>query len=198
VIELVGFEKEVFIAFLNMESTDFIIRKTRDWVEHFVIRLNLCPFAKKVFDEEKIRYVVLNSHKIADLTKMLLDELFFLNKTNPSRIETTLLICPNLLQDFGKFNDYLAIADEILIEMSLIGEIQIASFHPQYQFAGTQPNDPENYTNRSPYPMLHLLREESIEKALKNFPHPEEIPKKNIEKMNQLGLEKLKNWKNEP
>ncbi len=181
-----------------MESIDYIIRKTRNWVEHFVIRLNLCPFAKKVFDEEKVRYVVLKSNKIADLTKMLLDELFFLSKTDPERIETTLLIISDLLPDFEKFNDYLAISDEILIEMNLIGEIQIASFHPQYQFAGTKLNDPENFTNRSPYPMLHLLREESIENALKKYPHPEDIPKQNIEKMNQLGFEKLKNWKNEP
>ena len=180
-----------------MESTDYIIRKTRNWVEHFVIRLNLCPFAKKVFDEEKIRYVVLNSDKIRDLTKKLLDELYFLSKTDPNRLETTLLIHPNLLTDFEKFNDYLAIADEVLIEMNLIGDIQIASFHPEYQFAGTEPDAPENFTNRSPYPMLHLLREESLEKGLKNLDQPEDIPKQNIEKMNKLGLEKLKNWKNE-
>lgn len=181
-----------------MESTDYIIRKTRTWIEHFVIRLNLCPFAKKVFDGEKIRYVVLTSDKIKDLTKKLLDELYFLSKTNADRVETTLLILPNLLNEFEKFNDYLAITDEILIEMNLTGDIQIASFHPHYQFAGTQPDDAENYTNRSPYPMLHLLREESIEKGLKNMEHPEDIPKQNIEKMNKLGVEKLKNWRNEP
>ena len=140
-----------------MESIDYIIRKTRAWVEHFVIKLNLCPFAKKVYDNEKIRYVVLESKKINELTKMLLDELYFLSKTDPKRIETTLIIIPYQLSDFEKFNDYLAIADEILIEMSLIGDIQIASFHPKYQFAGTDPHDPENYTNRSPYPMLTFV-----------------------------------------
>lgn len=180
-----------------MESTDHIIHKTRDWIEHFVIRLNLCPFAKKAFDEEKIRYVVLNSDKMGDLTKLLLDELFFLVKTNPDRIETTMLIHPNLLIDFEKYNDYLTIADEILLEMNLMGDMQIASFHPKYQFAGTEIDAVENYTNRSPYPMLHLLREESIERALKSYPHPEDIPKRNIEKMNDLGLDKLKNWNNE-
>ncbi len=181
-----------------MESTDQIIRKTRNWIEHFVIRLNLCPFAKKVFDEEKVRYVVLSSGKIEDLTKKLLDELYFLSKTEPERIETTLLILPNLLGEFSKFNDYLAIADEILIEMHLTGDIQIASFHPLYHFAGTDAEAPENFTNRSPYPMLHLLREERLEKALKNYNRPEDIPKHNIEKMNTIGLENLKNWKNEP
>lgn len=181
-----------------MESVDQIIRKTRNWIEHFVIRLNLCPFAKKVFDAEKIRYVVLPSREIKDLTKGLLDELYFLSRTEPERIETTLLIFPNLLTDFAKFNQYLSIADEILLEMHLTGDIQIASFHPDYRFAGTEPDAPENYTNRSPYPMLHLLREERLEKALKSINKPEDIPRLNIEKMNELGLEKLKNWKNEP
>jgi hypothetical protein len=180
-----------------MESIDYIIRRTRNWVEHFVIKLNLCPFAKKVFDEEKIRYVVLKSVEIKDLTKLLLDELYFLCKTDPERIDTTLVIIPGLLQDFKDFNEYLAITDEILLEMHLIGDFQIASFHPKYQFAGTDLESPENYTNRSPYPMLHLLREESIEKALKNIPHPEDIPKENIKKMYEMGIEKLKNWKNE-
>ena len=180
-----------------MESINYIIEKTRDWVEHFVIRLNLCPFAKRVFDEEKIRYVVLTSHQIKDLTKKLLDELYFLSKTDPDRIETTLIIFPNLLPEFDDFNKYLGIADEILLEMNLVGDIQIASFHPKYQFAGTKPNALENYTNRSAYPMLHLLREESIEKAIKSYPNPENIPKRNIETMKDLGLEKLKKWKNE-
>ena len=180
-----------------MESIDYIIRKTRDWVEHFVIKLNLCPFAKKVFDEEKIRYVVLKSDEIKDLTKKVLDELYFLSKTDPNRIETTLIIFPRLLNDFEAYNDYLVITDEILLEMDLIGDIQIASFHPDYQFADVEPHLPENYTNRSPYPMLHLLREESIETALKNVVKPEDIPAQNIKKMNEIGLDKLKNWSNE-
>ena len=180
-----------------MEGTDSVIRKTREWVNGFVIRLNLCPFAKKVFDEERIRYVVLESSEIKDLTKKLLDELYFLSKTEAEKIETTLIIFPNLLTDFESFNEYLAVADEILLEMSLIGDIQIASFHPQYQFAGTTKDAAENYTNRSPYPMLHLLREVSIENALKKVPKPENIPMENIKKMNEIGLEKLKNWKNE-
>ena len=181
-----------------MENTDQIIRETRNWIEYFVIELNLCPFAKRVFDAEKIRYVVLTSNEIVDLTKKLLDELYFLSKTDPQRIETTLLIHPNLLPDFESFNKYLTITDEILLEMNLVGDIQIASFHPKYQFAGTEPEAPENYTNRSPFPMLHLLREESIERATKHYPHPEDIPKRNIEKMNEIGIEKLKKWKNEP
>ena len=180
-----------------MESINHIIEKTRDWVEHFVIQLNLCPFAKRVFDEEKIRYVVLKSHQIEDLTKMLLDELYFLSKTDPDRIETTLMIFPNLLAEFDDFYNYLDITDEILLEMDMVGDFQIASFHPNYQFAETEPDAPENFTNRSPYPILHLLREESIEKALKSYPNPENIPKRNIETMKKLGLEKLKNWKNE-
>jgi uncharacterized protein len=181
-----------------MESTNNIIHKTRGWIEHFVIRLNLCPFAKKVFDEEKIRYVVLRSYQIKDLTKMMLDELYFLSKTDPFRIETTLVIFPGLLLDFEDFNNYLTITDEILLEMNLIGDFQIASFHPKYQFAGAAPNAAENYTNRSPYPMLHLLREESIENALKNASQPEDIPKRNIKIMNEIGIDKLENWKNEP
>lgn len=152
-----------------MESKDAIIRKTRNWVEQFVIGLGLCPFAKKPFELEKIRYVVVDNGALDSLTKQLLDELYFLNRNEPNRVETTLIIVPYLLKKFRDFNDYLSVVDDVLIELKLTGEIQVASFHPDYQFANTKATDPENFTNRSPYPMLHLLREESIERALKNY-----------------------------
>lgn len=188
--------KTPYLVFENliMESSDLIIRKTRLWLEQFVIGLGLCPFAKKPFELEQIRYVVLEGAEVDRLTKKLLDELHFLNRIEQKRIETTLIIISQQMQDFRDFNDYLAVVEDILLEMNLIGEIQVASFHPEYQFAGTTPEDAENYTNRSPYPMLHLLREESVERALKNYPDPEKIPQRNIEKMKKLGLEKLKKW----
>lgn len=168
------------------------IQKTKTWIEKVVIGLGLCPFAKMPFERGQIRYVLHQGDKEEDLAHCLLEELSFLNTVSKKEIETTLIIHPNVLQDFTSYNSFLAEADWILQKTDLEGIIQIASFHPNYQFAGTRFEDASNYTNRSPYPMLHLLREESIELALENFPNPEQIPERNIKLMEKLGTLEIK------
>ena len=166
-----------------------IINPVRKWLEQLVIGLNLCPFAKRELINNRIRFFVSTATTIEALLVDLQDELKLLN--NDSNVETTLLIHPNVLTDFYDYNDFLDIADGLLIDMELEGTYQIASFHPDYQFAETEPNDAENYTNRSPYPLLHLIREQSLEMAVANYPNPELIPERNIHLMNEMGSAKL-------
>ena len=166
-----------------------IIASTRLWVERLVVDLNLCPFAKRELVKNRVRFSVTDAATEAQLVADLRAELAFL-QDNPST-ETTLLIHPKVLQDFFDYNQFLDEADYLLEELDLEGIVQIASFHPHYQFGGTQPGDAENYTNRSPYPILHLLREESLEQAIANYPDSDEIPEHNIERMNALGGEHL-------
>lgn len=165
-------------------------QNTKDWIEKMVIGLNLCPFAKQPFRTHKIRYVVVEG-TLEDLVKVLVNELKMLVVTEANKIETTLIIHPYLLTNFYDYNDFLGVADTLLQKEHLEGIIQIASFHPQYQFAGTDQDAAENYTNRSPYPMLHLLREASLEHILAHYPQPELIPERNIETLNRLGLERI-------
>lgn len=166
------------------------IQSVRQWVETLVVGMNLCPFAKRELVNNRVRFVTTPATTEEDLLMALQDELEFLN-SDPS-IETTLLIHPQVLQDFYDFNDFLNFADGLLQEMDLEGVYQIASFHPDYQFGGTEPDDAENYTNRSPYPVLHLIREESLEKAIASHPDVDGIPERNIALMNEMGTEKLK------
>ncbi len=166
------------------------ISATKNWIKDFIIELNLCPFAKKPFDENRIRYTTYKGEDVEALTLKLIQELKNLTATPPEKVETTLIIFPNCLSIFLDYVDYLNFANDLLHDMQLEGVIQIASFHPLYQFANTQPNEASNYTNRSPYPMLHLLREESVEWAVNTY-DTEVIPEKNIEKMEALGLEKI-------
>lgn len=168
---------------------DEVIRETREWLEKAVIGLNLCPFAKPVHVAGRIRYAVSQAETPETLLVDLLAELRTLAATDPEEIETTLLIHPRVLADFLDHNDFLGVADAALEELDLVGEIQIASFHPHYQFEGTGPDDIENYTNRSPYPILHLLREASVEEAVASFPDTDRIYKTNIETMRKLGIE---------
>jgi hypothetical protein len=163
------------------------VTETRAWLEKAVIGLDLCPFARAVRD--RIRYAVSEAEEPADLLADLASELRVLAEADPGEIETTLLIHPRVLGDFLEYNDFLDDADDVLAELGLEGVIQIASFHPGYQFAGAEPDDIENYTNRSPYPMLHLLREESVERAVESFPDTEQIYEKNIETLRRLGHE---------
>lgn len=162
----------------------------RKWIQSFVVGLNCCPFVKRELDADRIRFSVSNSRSEEELLRELQFELNFLRE-NPD-IETTLLIHPLLLQDFFDYNQFLDVTDRLLIEMNLEGVFQIASFHPDYQFGGTQAEDAENFTNRSPYPMLHLLREESIERAIASYPNIAQVPKRNIELMNTMGSDKLR------
>lgn len=151
--------------------------------------LNLCPFANRELVSNRIRFTVTDVTTEEELLIALQAEVELLN--NEETIETTLLIHPNVLQNFYNYNEFLNIVDSLLIEMKLEGVYQVASFHPAYQFNGTEPDDLENYTNRSPYPMLHILREDSLERAIANHPDIDQIPERNIELMNTLGQSKL-------
>jgi hypothetical protein len=168
---------------------DQVIAATVNWLEKAVIGLNLCPFAKAVHVKKQVRYVVSKASTAAALLEQLMDELQLLSDTDPEEIDTTLLIHPFVLTDFLDYNEFLEVADAAVEDMQLDGELQVASFHPQYQFADTDVNDITNYTNRAPYPILHLLREASIERAVEAFPEASEIFEKNIETMEKLGHE---------
>ncbi|MGO4478088.1 DUF1415 domain-containing protein [Massilia sp. 2TAF26] len=175
-------------ANLNADD-DEIIAATRRWLERAVIGLNLCPFAKAVYVKEQVRYVVSPARTPEELLETLMNELQELSDTDPEKIDTTLLIHPFVLNDFLDFNEFLDVADAAVEDMHLDGELQVASFHPDYQFADTDRNDISNYTNRAPYPILQLLREESIDRAVDAFPEAEAIFEKNIETMEALGHE---------
>ncbi len=164
-----------------------IIEETKHWISSFVVKLNLCPFASYPLQNDQIRYVVYDGEDLAALVDLLDQELTLLQSSDPTAIETTLIIHPKVLNDFYDYIDFLDLANQRIFVLELEGELQIASFHPDYQFGGTDKDDVTNYTNRSPYPMLHLLREESIELALEHYEAPHEIPENNIAMMNKLG-----------
>lgn len=166
-----------------------VIEVTQRWLEKAVIGLNLCPFAKTVHVRRQIRYTVSRAETEESLLQDLLTELTRLNEAHPADVDTTLLIHPDVLTDFFDYNAFLEIAEAALVDLDLEGQIQIASFHPEYQFAGTRLDDVENCTNRSPYPILHLLREASIDRAVAAFPDASDIFNKNIETMQRLGHE---------
>lgn len=169
------------------ESDASVITATRQWVERAVIGLNLCPFAKSVHVKGQVHYAVSHATTRADLLQDLTTELQALQASDPAVRDQTLVIAPSVLSDFLDFNDFLHDADRALRQLGLEGVLQIASFHPQFQFAGTAEDDITNYTNRGPYPMLHLLREDSIARAVAAFPEPETIFEKNMQTLEQLG-----------
>ena len=173
-------------ANLNADD-DAIVAATRKWLERAVIGLNLCPFAKSVYVKEQVRYVVSNATTPEALLETLMDELQRLSDTPAEAVDTTLLIHPFVLTDFEDYNEFLDVADAAVEDMQLDGELQVASFHPDYQFADTDVNDISNYTNRAPYPILHLLREDSIARAVDAFPDAADIFEKNIDTMERLG-----------
>ncbi len=160
---------------------------TQRWLERAVIGLNLCPFAKAVHVKQQIHYAVSDAKSLIALRAELAQELSDLAALDAQVRDTSLLIVPALLSDFLDFNDFLAEADDVLAELDLEGVIQIASFHPDYQFAGTRADDVTNFTNRSPYPTLHLIREASIDKAVAAFPEPEAIFETNMQTLKKLG-----------
>ena len=164
-----------------------VVAATTTWLERAVVGLNLCPFAKAVHVKRQIRYVVSDATTPEALADDLVRELEFLAEANADTIDTTLLIHPNVLQDFLDFNDFLDVADGIVEELELDGVLQVASFHPQFQFENTELDDITNYTNRSPYPTLHLLREDSVERAVAAFPEELEIASTNISTLEKLG-----------
>jgi len=171
---------------LNADD-DQIIAATQNWLEKAVIGLNLCPFAKAVHVKKQVRFVVSSATGPEQLLEELMNELQRLSDTPAEEVDTTLLIHPFVLTDFLDYNEFLDVADAAVEDMQLDGELQVASFHPDYQFADTDVHDIGNYTNRAPYPILHLLREDSIERAVEAFPEAEQIFEKNIETLEQLG-----------
>ncbi|WP_022970805.1 DUF1415 domain-containing protein [Xanthomonas maliensis] len=163
--------------------------QTRRWIERAVIGLNLCPFAKAVYVKEQVRLVLSDASTPEALLEQLAEELVLLRDTPAEQIDTTLIVHPDVLVDFLDYNDFLDNADAAVEALDLQGVLQVASFHPDYQFDGTAADDVANCTNRSPYPTLHLLREDSVERAVAAFPDPDVIVERNIRMLEQLGQE---------
>jgi hypothetical protein len=173
-------------------SREIAIADTVRWLERAVIGLNLCPFAKGPHIKGQIHCAVSEAKGLEGLRDELIEELKALQAMSAEERETTLLIVPHMLRDFLDFNDFLDEADGVLQELDMEGEFQVASFHPDFQFADTEPDDITNYTNRSPYPTLHLIREASIDRAVEAFPQAEMIYEANMATMEKLGHE---GWK---
>jgi hypothetical protein len=171
------------------EHPDQVIAATRNWLERAVIGLQLCPFAAVPHLNDRVRYCVSAQRSGVGLLEELAHELRTLQDADPLKCETTLLIHPHVLTDFLEYNDFLDACDAAVAELGFEGDLQVASFHPRYQFAGTDVQDIENYSNRSPYPMLHLLREASVARAVANFPHIDRIGVMNKETLRRLGHE---------
>lgn len=164
-----------------------VVQDMQRWLERAVIGLNLCPFAKAVHVKQQVRYAVCASDDPAALLQDLRRELLHLAAADPEQLDTTLLIAPRCLPDFLDFNDFLSEADALLQDLGLEGDYQVADFHPRYQFAGTELDDMGNFSNRAPYPTLHLLREDSIDRAVEAFPEAEAIFEQNIARLEQIG-----------
>jgi uncharacterized protein len=177
---------------MSQDIQEKCIADTTRWLERAVIGLNLCPFAKAVHVKGQIRYVVSAATTPEALADDLQRELELLAEASPELVDTTLLIHPQVLTDFLDFNDFLEVADGIVEALELDGILQVASFHPQFQFEDTDPDDITNYTNRAPYPTLHLLREDSVERAVAAFPDELAIAETNIGTLEKLGLD---GWK---
>lgn len=172
-------------------TPDTVIARTRCWIERTVIKFNLCPFARKPYSGEQIRYAVSDAEEPEQLLADLQRELEHLRTSDPQVLETTVLIHPRVLQDFLDYNDFLDVVDALLAQ-GYEEEFQVASLHPDYRFAGTSPDDAENYTNRSPYPVLHLLRVEGVARAISSYANPDRIPERNIEQMEKYGAEAMR------
>ena len=169
------------------ERDALVIEDTRRWVQRAVIGLNLCPFAKSVEIKQQVRYVVSHAARTKPLLVDLKRELLALAAADATVLDTTLLVAPDGFADFLEFNEMLDRADKLLVDLDLEGVLQIASLHPQYQFADAEPDDITNFTNRAPYPTLHLLREESVDRAVAAFPNAEAIFETNMQTMQDLG-----------
>jgi len=175
---------------MSISSTVDHVKATRQWLEKIVVGMDLCPFARRELDSGRVRFSVSEAVDEVQLLQALESELQLL--FGDDSIGTTLLIHPFVLSAFDAYNQFLDLADGLLVQMNLEGTFQIASFHPDYQFADTHPDDAENYTNRAPYPTLHLLREASVAQAIAKYPDVEQIPVRNVEKMRALTAEQLK------
>jgi hypothetical protein len=176
----------------DISASDDPVAITRRWLERAVIGLNLCPFAKAVVAKQQVHFVLSDATTPEALLAELGEELLRLRDTPAEEIDTTLLIHPQVLGDFLDYNDFLDDADALVEALALDGVLQVASFHPDYQFAGSAPDDVENFTNRAPYPILHLLREDSVARAVAAFPDPDAIVERNIETLRGIGVD---GWK---
>lgn len=166
---------------------DKVIAETRQWVWDFVIGLNLCPFAKHPFEQDRIRYQVCDDNDEQGIYRSILRELDQLSQLSAEQVETSLLIVPQGLESFDAYLDMLDVAEQAIQDCGLEGHFQLASFHPDYCFDGVAEDDPANATNRSPYPMFHLIREASLEAALANYPDPESIPARNVKLLREMA-----------
>ena len=170
-------------------STDDPIAATRLWLERIVIGLNLCPFAKAVYVKDQVRFVLSDATTPEALVEQLAEELVLLRDTPAEQIDTTLIVHPQVLTDFLDYNDFLDNADAAIEALDLQGILQVASFHPDYQFEGVAANDASNYTNRAPFPTLHLLREDSVARAVDVYPDPDVIVERNIQTLDRIGVD---------
>ncbi|CDZ79017.1 hypothetical protein BN59_03332 [Legionella massiliensis] len=173
------------------QSEEAIIQHTRNWIHSFIIQLNICPFARREFERGSLRIQISPTKKVEQALQDLMKEVELLD--NQPTVETTLMIFPFLAKDFFHYLDFVDLAEALLFEQNYEGIYQLATFHPDYCFADVEFDDVSNYTNRSPYPMLHILREESIEKAIAYFGDTSKIPENNIKTMHELGLAKIQN-----
>ncbi len=180
------------------DSHDAILAATRHWLARAVIGLNLCPFAKSVYVKEQVRYAISEATTLEDALADLETELRALEAADPQQVDTTLVIYPRAFADFVDYNDALFFADRLVRQLRLDGVLQIASFHPEYRFEGSEADDIENYTNRAPYPILHLLREDSIARAVDAFPDASAIYEKNQETLRRLGHDGWREWMRRP
>ncbi len=175
-----------------MVSDEQAIAASRCWVEQVVIKHNFCPFAHKPARNNTIRYVVSQAQDVDALVEDLINELTLLSDADHAKLETTVLVASSCLQNFDDYNQFLDLVDVLIKQFNLQGVIQVASFHPDYQFADLDKDDVRNYTNRSPYPMFHLILEDSIEQARATYPDVDQIPENNMRLLQQLGLDEAK------
>ncbi|MBC7002361.1 DUF1415 domain-containing protein [Photobacterium sp. BZF1] len=177
---------------MKNQNIELVHQQVQKWLEDVVIGLNLCPFAAKPNRNKQIQIFISETNSEEVLLEEIYQQLQKLDNTPADELETTLVVTPHLFKDFGDYNQYLDLIDALIFQMGYQGTYQIASFHPEYYFHGTQPEDAENLTNRSPYPIFHLIREDSMEKVLKHYPDPEGIPERNIERVEGLSAEEVK------
>ena len=172
-------------------SGDRVLRETQKWIEEVVVGMGFCPFASASIKAGGLRLELCATTELEDLCRLLIDELVFLQSLEGETYDSILLVHPNILTDFAAFNEFLGVCGDILAGLSLEGEFQIASFHPRYCFAGANEDDVGNYTNRSPYPMLHILREASVTEAIADYTDPAGIPEKNIQRLSALSVAEM-------
>jgi hypothetical protein len=172
----------------NGRSTiEQVEQQVRAWLDHFVMGLNLCPFARPVVASEALRISICDAKQLQQVAEAFMAELDLIQQSPESDIATTLLVLPNALNDFEEYLSFIENAEVLIDQMGLTGVIQLASFHPDYQFEAEPSDSASHFTNRSPYPVIHFLREEMMERVLENVPHPEQIPQRNIQKLEAMG-----------